>query len=120
MSERYLRFGDSEFTPAGKPFVISPHSRADMVRPIRVPDWLAFPWFAPSRIRETRRANSDRSRTTGNGDHVRSREYTATEGFWPGHGRRNPGLSGEAALIRISPNFRLTRKGQSIMIRRQE
>ena len=39
MSERYLRSGDSEFTPPEKPFVINPRSRADIVRPIRVPDW---------------------------------------------------------------------------------
>jgi hypothetical protein len=40
MSERYVRSGDSEFTPAEEPFVINPRSRADMVRPIRGPDWL--------------------------------------------------------------------------------
>ena len=33
---------------------------------------------------------------------------------------KEPGLSGEAAPIRISSDFRLTRKGQSIMIRPQE
>ena len=42
MSECYLRSCDSEFTPGEKPFVINPHSRATMVRPVRVPDWLAF------------------------------------------------------------------------------
>ena len=121
MSERYLRCGDTELTAADKPFAINRRSRADMVRPIAYQIGSLPLWFAPSRIRETRRSNSDRPRTTpAMGDPVRSKEYTETDGFWPGHGRRNPGLSGEAALIRISRHFRLTGKGQSIMIRRQE
>jgi hypothetical protein len=120
MSERYLRSGGSEFTPAEKPFVINPRSRADMVRPIRVPDRLVS--LSSRHPGSGKRGEPIRidGVPPGNGNHMRSREYTATEGFWPGHGRSNPGLAGKAALIRISLHFRLTRKGQSIMIRRQE
>jgi hypothetical protein len=120
MSERYLRSGGSEFTPAEKPFVINPRSRADMVRPIRVPDRLVS--LSSRHPGSGKRGEPIRidGVPPGNGNHMRSREYMATEGFWPGHGRSNPGLAGKAALIRISLHFRLTRKGQSIMIRRQE
>jgi len=81
---------------------------------------LRFPWSAPSRIREMGRSNSDRQRTPGNGGPPEVKEYTQTAAVWPGHGRRNPCLSDEAALIRISPEFGLTRKGKSRIIGRQE
>ena len=119
MSERYPRSGYSEFARAEKPFVINPRSRAVMVRPIRVPDWLVslgsgYPGSEKRAIQFGSTAYQ-----AAMGGHARSTKYTATRvlvGSW----MKEPGLPGEAALIRISPAFRLTRKGQSIMIRRQE
>ena len=65
VSERYPRSGDSEFTPAGKPFEPAltghygpPDSRARLAR---------FPWSAPSRIRETGRSIRIGSVQPGNG-----------------------------------------------------
>ena len=109
MSERYLLPGDSETTPAEKPVVINPRSWTTMVRPGRVPDWLvslvrAIPVQNNGPIQFGPAAYHRKL------DHVRSKKYAATEGFWPGHGRRNPGPSGEAALIQIPPQFPLDQK----------
>ena len=86
VSERYPRSGDSEFTPAGKPFVTRAHGplwstrfagqiRLTSLGP-RHPG--SGKWGDPIRIGSVQ---------PGNGDHVRSRKYTATAGVWPGHGR---------------------------------
>lgn len=121
ISERYLRSGDSELAPAEKPFAINP-ALAGRYGPLDSRARLARSPFVraiPDRGNEAIQFGSA-AYHPAMGDRVGSREYAATGGFWPGHRWRNSGLSGEAALIRISPDFRLTRKGQSIMIRRQE
>ena len=120
MSERYLRSGDSELTPAEKPFAINPRSRADMVRPVRVPDWLVS--LSSRHPGSGKRGDPIRIGRVppGNGRPREIKGIYGNRGILAWSRTEEPGLSGEAALIRISPNFRLTRKGQSIMIRRQE
>jgi hypothetical protein len=118
MSERYPRSGDSEFARAEKPFVINPRSRAAMVRPIRVPDWLvslvrAIPDQGSGPIQfgsaayQAAMGPREINEIYGNEDSCRVMD----EGTGPDRRGR---------ADRISPTFRLTIKGQSIMIRRQE
>ncbi len=119
VSERYPRSGDSEFTPAGKPFATRAHGPLWSTRFAGQIGSLPLVRAIPDQGNGAIQFGSA-AYNPAMGDHVRSREYTATAGVWPGHGRRNPGLAGEAALIRISQEFGLTRKGKSRIIGRQE
>ncbi len=88
MSHRYLGSDDSEFIPAEKSFVINWCSRTTMARFPHVPNWLVFPWSAPSWFSQ----GSEAIQFGSDAYHlVRPRA-------------KNPFISGEAKLIRISKN----------------